>query len=555
VPKTQTLIVGAGQAGLALSWHLGQAGHDHVLLERGRMGERWRSERWESLTLLSPNWMNHLPGSAAHADPDGFLGRADFVGYLDAYARSIGAPVRTGVTVLSVERNDEGFVVGTDRGDWQATNVVVATGDCDVPSLPPAAATVPAALFQLHTARYRSPAQLPAGGALVVGAGPSGQQLALELVRAGRAVVLAVGRHARMVRRYRGGDIFHWLAELGDLDRLTAEFADLAAAKLTPSLPITGGRGGEELNLRVLHEAGVVVAGRLRGFSGGFATFADDLEGNVEEAEQRLRRVLAKIDEHVARLDGADVPAPEPIPAVTLPRGPELVDLRAAGISTVIWATGYRRSYPWLRVPVLDAGGELIHDQGVTPVPGLYALGLRFQRTRKSHFIGGVGEDAELIAARILGTPHRAHDTATQRAAEPARNGKEQNVNLETVKSIPLFASVPKRRHLEVASLADDVDVPAGTTLTREGGYAREFFVVVSGTADVHRDGEHVATLGPGDFFGEVGLLGAKWERNATVVAASPMRLLVLARRDFQRLVFTLPAVAEPVLRAAAERA
>ncbi len=396
-----TIVIGAGQAGLALSYHLSAAGHDHLLLERGRTGERWRSERWDSLRMLTPNWMNGLPGAPAHADLDGYLSAAAFASYLQTYASSFGAPVVEGVAVQAVSRVRDGFCVRTDRGSQAARAVVIATGEADVPRVPPIAPDAPRGLAQLHSSAYRSPDALAAGGVLVVGAGPSGQQIALELRRAGRSVVLAVGRHARGVRRYHGRDIWSWLAELGTLDQTIDEVADPAAARRTPNLPLTGARGGEQLDLRVLADAGVLVTGRLTGFDGSRARFGWNLEADVSAAEQRMRRVLGRIDAHVGARSG------EPIAPVGALAGVSSLDLRAAGVTTLLWATGYRRAYPWLRVPVVGPDGELVHRRGVTPVPGLYALGLRFQHRRSSHLIGGVGRDAEYLAGRIVGAAGR----------------------------------------------------------------------------------------------------------------------------------------------------
>jgi putative flavoprotein involved in K+ transport len=390
-----TIVIGAGQAGLALSYHLSAAGHDHLLLERGRVGERWRSERWDSLRMLTPNWLNRLPGAPPHADADGHLSAEAFADHLGAYARSFAAPVVEGVAVRAVERSGRGFCVRTDQGSHAASAVVIATGESDVPRVPAVAAQAPAAIAQLHGARYRSPAALTPGGVLVVGAGPSGQQIALELRRTGRAVVLAVGRHARGVRRYRGQDIWHWLAQIGSLDQTIDQVANPAAARRTPNLPLSGANGGEQLDLRVLADAGVLVTGRLTGFNGTRALFGGNLDADVRAAEQRMRRVLETIDAHVG-CAGAR------IPAVGWFAGVSSLDLSAAGVTTVLWATGYRRAYPWLHIPVLDADGELIHRRGVTPVRGLYALGLRFQHRRSSHLIGGVGHDAEYLAGRIL---------------------------------------------------------------------------------------------------------------------------------------------------------
>jgi putative flavoprotein involved in K+ transport len=398
--RTQTAIVGAGQAGLALSRHLTDAGHDHVILERGRVGQRWR-QRWDSLVLLTPNWLNVLPGSPGHEDSDGFLARKELIDYLDAYAGSFGVPVEEGVTVEAIERTGSTFRIDTDRGAWLAANVVVATGDAADPRVPGEAATAPAALVQIHASDYRSPDRLPGGGVLVVGAGPSGQQIALELARAGRRVVLAVGRHARMPRRYRGRDIWSWLDAIGNLEDKIHEVPAPDASRRSPSLSLTGANGGEELDLARLSDLGVIVAGRLRAFDGHRAMFADDREAQVADSDRRLRRVLARIDRHVADVLGrptAREREPGRVPELTLPVAPGGVDLQAERIETVIWATGYRRSYPWLRVPVLDHAGEIVHRRGVTRVPGLFVLGLRFQYRRKSHFIGGVGEDAAFLA-------------------------------------------------------------------------------------------------------------------------------------------------------------
>jgi putative flavoprotein involved in K+ transport len=388
----ETIIIGAGQAGLALSRHLRAAGHGHVVLERGRVGERWRSERWDSLHLLTPNWLNRLPGAPALPDPHGYLDREGFIAHLEAYAA--GAPVREGTTVLRVRRTDHGYHVATDRGHWHAANVVIATGDCAVPRIPAAA---PRGVETLHAAEYRNPDQLPDGGVLVVGAGPSGQQIAAELRRAGRRVVLAVGRHGRMPRTYRGRDVFAWLQATGRLDTPADAVPDLAAARRAPSFPVSG--TGEALGLDRLAGLGVIVTGRLEGFAGRHALFAADLEREILEADRRQYRALSQIDAWIERTGAEAGPAGHP-PPVALGPGPERLDLRSVG--TVLWATGYKRAYPWLEVPVLAAGGELVHRHGVTPAPGLFALGLRFQRTRKSHLIGGVGEDAAWIAERIL---------------------------------------------------------------------------------------------------------------------------------------------------------
>jgi putative flavoprotein involved in K+ transport len=398
---TGTVIIGAGQAGLALSHHLSRMRLEHVVLDRGRIGERWRSERWESLRLLTPNWLNRLPGSAPHADPNGFLTGPAFATYLEDYARSFSAPVREGVSVLEVARGKHGLLVDTDSQTWQTANVVIATGYADEPRLPPVAAAAPGRILQLHSSDYRSADRLPPGGVLIVGSGPTGQQLAAELKRSGRDVILAVGRHARSPRRYRGRDIWAWFAATGRLDQTLEDVPYERDSALSPSLVLTGAHGGEHLDLATLAAMGVVVTGRLRGFNGRHVLFADDLEATVRAADEKMGRMLARIDRRIAER-GSTRPPAEPIPPQTLPRWPRAIDLERARISTLIWATGYRRSYPWLNLDALDKGGEVAHDRGVTAVPGLYALGLRFQHRRKSHFIGGVGADARFLAARML---------------------------------------------------------------------------------------------------------------------------------------------------------
>ena len=409
--EIDSVVVGAGQAGLALSYQLSGAGHEHVLLERGRVGQRWH-ERWDSLTLLSANWMNRLPGVAPSGDPDGFVSRTDLIEHLEAYARSFGAPVVEGVDVTLIERRGSSFRVDTTRGTWLARNVVVATGDAADPYVPFAA---PREVASLHSADYRRPGLLPDGPVLVVGAGATGQQLALELAAAGREVVLAVGRHSRAPRRYRDRDIFAWLELLGDFDKSVEELADVEAAKRVPLFPLSGANGGEDLGLDRLAALGVTITGRLERFDGFRAVFADDLAENVAAADARLAKVLRRIDAHPAA-HGTDGAHPEPL---ALTDGPRSLDLR--GYGAVVWATGFRRSYPWLRVRgALDHEGEIVHSHGATRIPGLYVLGLAFQSRRSSHFIGGVGRDAEVIARRIAARPVRRRSAGWRRIAAAA---------------------------------------------------------------------------------------------------------------------------------------
>jgi putative flavoprotein involved in K+ transport len=400
------VIIGAGQAGLAISRCLTDRHYEHVILERGRVGERWRNERWDSLRLLTPNWMTRLPGWRYRGpEPEGFMTRGEVIGFLADYARSFQAPVEEETTVFSVVPVGQRWRVETDRGCWQTRNVVVATGDSDCPRIPTWARHLDPDVLQTSTTAYRNPLQLPAGGVLVAGASASGAQLAEELARAGRQVILAVGRHNRLPRRYRGRDIMWWLDRSGSLDRSLAELPDPEAALREPSVQLVGRPQPENIDLGVLQGLGVRLAGRLVGFTGLRAHFAGDLEATIGEADDRLERTLSRIDEHIAEegLEG-EAPPPEPVIRISVPDpGPAELDLRSAGIHTVLWATGYRRDYSWLHPEALDRQGEIRHHRGRTPFSGLYALGLRFLTSRRSSFIDGVGRDAEELAAAISG--------------------------------------------------------------------------------------------------------------------------------------------------------
>jgi putative flavoprotein involved in K+ transport len=402
--RTDTLIIGGGQAGLAMSRCLTDRGIDHIVLERGRIAERWRSERWDSLRLLTPRWQNGLPGWRYDGpDPDGFMTMPEVIDHLVGYARSFDAPVETGTTVRAVERQQDGFGVVTDRGAWRAANVVIATGMCDKPSVPASAARLPAEIRQFVPPRYRNPEQLPRGGVLVVGASASGIQLADEIQRSGRPVTLAVGRNIRLPRVYRGKDILWWFDRMGIFGETTDQVRDLEASRRQPSMQLVGRPDRRSLDLAVLQENGVRLVGHLRGVEGDRVAFEGDLAQSLARAEAKLRRLLHRIDKYI-HLEGlgAEAGPAEALPPVVARTAPEEINLRDEGIRTVLWATGYRRSYPWLRVPVLDGRGEIRHDGGITPVPGLYVLGLHFMRRRNSSFIGGVGHDAADLAEQIV---------------------------------------------------------------------------------------------------------------------------------------------------------
>jgi putative flavoprotein involved in K+ transport len=386
MPRTDVLIIGAGQAGLAMSRCLAACGIEHVVLERGRVGESWRG-LWDSLTLLTPNWMSRLPGhSYAGRHPDGFMGRAEVVALIERYARCGGAPVVGGTRVRAVRPETGGYRVETDRGGWTARAVVVATGACGRSRLPGCARGLPPGVVQLAASGYRRPEDLPEGGVLVVGGSSTGVQLAAEIQGSGRQVTLAVGRHSRMVRRYRGRDIFAWFEATGILTEAAERVPDLAAARRQPSMQLSG-RGPIDL-------AGLAAEGRV--------ALGGTLAADCAASDARLLRVLGRIDAHIA---ATGTPAPADPEARAPRRHPaaeaQVLDLAAEGIRSVVWATGYRRDYGWLQVPVLDPSGEIVHDGGVTAAPGLYALGLRFLRHRSSNFIDGVGRDAEALTGEV----------------------------------------------------------------------------------------------------------------------------------------------------------
>jgi putative flavoprotein involved in K+ transport len=404
--RTEAVIIGGGQAGLALSRCLQDRRVDHVVLERGQIAERWRSERWDSLRLLSPNWQTRLPGYRyGGPDPDGYMTMSQVVRYFEAYARSFDAPVEAATRVLGVEREDAGgYRVTTDRGTWRAASVVIATGHCDVPLVPRFAARLSPGIQQLSPSRYRSPAQLPSGGVLVVGASASGVQLADELRASGRQVFLSAGRHTRLPRRYRGRDILRWLDAMGILDETADQVWDLEASKRAPSFQLVGRPDHSSLDLGILQARGVRLVGTTVDCDGSRVTLCDDLAATVARSDAKLARLLSRIEGFVARAGlASEVEDPEPISPVRPEAAPAALDLRAEGISTVVWATGFLRRYDWLRVPVLDARGELRHAGGITDSPGLYAIGLRFLRRRNSSFIDGVGADAFELSAHIAG--------------------------------------------------------------------------------------------------------------------------------------------------------
>lgn len=412
------VIIGAGHAGLAMSHRLTLLGIDHVVLERGRIAERWRSERWDSLHLLTPNWMSRLPGQGCTGkEPDGYLTRAEWVGHIEGYARLIGAPVRCGTAVHAVEPAAGGYRVLTSDGQWRCRSVVLASGAFARPNLPPLADALPPGVRQLTAREYRNPQQLADGGVLVVGASATGVQLALELQRSGRQVTLAVGEHVRMPRRYRGHDIQWWMHAIGLLDERFDAVDDLDRARRLPSAQLAGGASPRDVDLNALTAAGVRLVGRLAGVRDGTVQFSGSLHHHCKAADLKMGRLLRAVDDWVeqAGMQGA-APAAEPPEPTRVPASPLLgLDLQRGEIATVLWATGFAPDYGWLKLPVFDGRGRLRHEGGAVAAPGVYALGLPFMRRRKSSFIHGAADDTRELAAQL-----RAHlDASAPRVRAP----------------------------------------------------------------------------------------------------------------------------------------
>jgi putative flavoprotein involved in K+ transport len=395
------VVIGAGHAGLSMSYLLSERGVSHVVLERGDIANSWRHERWDSLKLLTPNWQTRVPGRRyAGADPHGFMEVSELIRFLDDYAVSTNAPVRTNTVVTSVRRDRNAYRVSTNRGDWVSNAVVIATGACNTPSVPKVASDLPAHIAQLTPHDYRSPEQLEAGGVLVVGASATGLQLADELLLAGHDVTVATGEHVRMPRHYRGHDIFYWMDRCGIHDERYDEVEDINRGRRLPSPQLVGSHDKPILDLNSLADQGARIAGRLMGVRDGIAQFSGSLRNVCALADLKMQRLLKTIDETA---DADRAPAPEQFEATRVDDVPLLtLNFRNAEVRTIIWATGFRPDYGWLDVPVLDRKGHLKHDGGVVESPGLYVLGLPLMRRRKSSFIFGIEDDARDITDHLI---------------------------------------------------------------------------------------------------------------------------------------------------------
>jgi putative flavoprotein involved in K+ transport len=402
VEQVETLIIGGGQAGLTMSHRLKQRGLEHLVLERHRIAERWRSERWDGLKFQFPNWSVRLPDFPfPHADPDGFASTGDILDFISSYADFVAPPLRCGVEVTKLRRrlDEPGFVAETSDGPIEARNVVVATG-------PYQRAVIPAllrddAIFQVHASRYQNPDRLPPGAVLVVGSGASGAQIAEELSRAGRRVYLSIGRHTRLPRRYRGRDLIWWLSAMGIDQTLVAQ---RGPSRLLPV--ISGAYGGRTIDFRQFAAQGMTLLGRVEAARDGVLEIAPDLAESLANGDAIYASFLERADTHAEQhgLNMPQDPAARAVlsdpPCVTEPL--RRLDLRTDGIGPVIWATGYSVDFGWIDIPVLDPRGEPVHRGGITEVPGLYFLGLQWLSRMRSSFLSGVGDDAADLADHIV---------------------------------------------------------------------------------------------------------------------------------------------------------
>jgi putative flavoprotein involved in K+ transport len=411
--KIDTVIIGGGHAGLTMSYYLSQLGREHVILERGRVGERWRSERWDSFCFQFPNSTIELPGYKYQSeDPDGFVPGREIVRFIQEYASFIKAPVRSGVDVTALEfsSNSTRYLLRTNVGTIEASNVVIATGQREKGVIPPFSSDVPNDIRQLHSSAYRNAGELPLGAVLVVGSGASGFQIAEDLHQNGRQVYFCVGRHRPLPRRYRGCDYAWWAFEMGLYERRRAESSVISQ----PGVLLTGVHGGYDADLRQLASKRIVLLGRLKAVKGAKLALAPDLEDNLAKGEEWRANFKKSVDDYVAenKLDFPTASSPRLEGSASAPILE--LDLRAAGITSIIWATGFGNGYDWLKLPLLDERREPVHERGVTQFPGIYFLGLRWLYKQKSGFLsfGGPAEDAaylaEQIAARQNGNPSRS---------------------------------------------------------------------------------------------------------------------------------------------------
>lgn len=405
-----TIIIGAGQSGLAMSKHLTERSIDHVLFERGEVANSWNTERWDSLRLLTPNWQSRLPCYRYSGDdPHGYMRVVEVVDYLKTYANLSGAPVLSRTKVTRVRRIDSGYEVMTDQGIWRCRALVIASGACNIANMPDLAAEMPRQVVSRTPTQYRNPEALPEGCILVVGASATGVQLAREIRASGRPVILAAGEHVRVPRTYRGQDVKWWMDVMGAMDLRYDALDDIDRARRLPSLQLIGSPGRETIDLNSLRKAGVEIVGRVAGMRDGVMQFSASLPNHCALADLKMKRLLKSIDNWVSEADQQErYAAPEEFEPTAVNTKPLSLNMNDGEVKAVIWATGYRPDYSWLDVPVFDRKGRIRHDGGVVDAPGMYVMGLPFMRRRKSSFIDGAGDDAADLAAHLSLTLRRA---------------------------------------------------------------------------------------------------------------------------------------------------
>jgi len=400
----ETVIVGGGQAGLSVSYYLGQQGHEHVILEQAdRPAHTWRDERWDSFTLVTPNWTFRIPGANYEdAQPDGYIARDEIVRRFDDYVEKYSLPVDYNVCVTSVDAEQDGYRVQTNDGGWHARNVVIATGVFQKPKIPVFSKELLAGVFQIDTSQYRNPQKLPPGAVLVVGSGQSGCQICEELYQSGRQVYQCVGSAGRAPRRYRGKDIVYWLDLTGFFSRTVANLPN-PRARFAGNPQVSGKNGGHSLNLHQFFRDGVHLLGRFTGFQDGQLLLAPDLKENLNKNDQAELKVIQAVDEYITK-NGISAPA-ESLPALSDGyNAPEILslNLKKAGITTIIWAMGYHYDYSLVNLPVFEESGYPITQAGVTRFPGLYFAGLPWQPMMKNGLLLGVSESAHAIVEKIV---------------------------------------------------------------------------------------------------------------------------------------------------------
>ena len=399
-----TVVIGAGHSGLAMSRRLTERSVDHVILERGEIANSWRTQRWDSLRLLTPNRQSRLPGlSYDGSDADDFMTVPEVVAFIELYAAAITAPVQTGTMVIRVAATSTGYAVTTDRGDWKCATVVIASGATNLANIPSMAAAVPGSIDMVTPLTYRSPEALSERGVLIVGASATGVQLADEIQRSGRPVTLSVGEHVRLPRTYRGRDIFWWMDAAGVLDERHDEVDDLVRARHVPSPQLIGTPEHRSIDLNTLAELGVQIVGRLCAIQDRVAQFSGGLANTCRLADLKMNRLLNRLDTWADSSEADVHDPPQRFDPTSVPSAPTLeIDLHKQDISTIIWATGYRPDYSWLDVPVLDRKGQIRHDGGiVSNAPGMYLLGGNLLRSRRSSYIAGADQDTYELAEHL----------------------------------------------------------------------------------------------------------------------------------------------------------